>query len=126
MTVFNQLMYLFKNEKVYDKMKVDKLVEEAIEMHKEYIAQDEKYQGYLDKVDNYMIINSKIKLVKMYEDKASYNQRIRNNINRYVEKKFKKDISQWFNELSEEQLFMIQDHLFEVKNFDELKNLYEK
>lgn len=38
MTVFNQLMYLFKNEKVYDKMKVDKLVEEAIEMHKEYIA----------------------------------------------------------------------------------------
>lgn len=40
-----------------------------------------------------MIINSKIKLVKMYEDKASYNQRIRNNINRYVEKKFKKDIS---------------------------------
>lgn len=123
MTVFNQLMYLFKNEKVYDKMKVDKLVEEAIEMHKEYIAQDEKYQGYLDKVDNYMIINSKIKLVKMYEDKASYNQRIRNNINRYVEKKFKKDISQWFNELSEEQLFMIQDHLFEVKNFDELKKL---
>lgn len=90
MTVFNQLMYLFKNEKVYDKMKVDKLVEEAIEMHKEYIAQDEKYQGYLDKVDNYMIINSKIKLVKMYEDKASYNQRIRNNINCYVKKELKK------------------------------------
>lgn len=145
MSVFNQLMYLFKNEKAYDKIKADQLVEEAIEMHKEYIASDEKYQEYLDKVDNDMIINSKIRLAKMYEDenkdlklqlhekeetvhklneeKKAYHQRMRNNINCYVKKEFQKDISQWLDELSEEQLLKIEDHLYEVKNLDELKKL---
>ena len=142
MSVFNQLMYLFKNEKAYDKIKADQLVEEAIEMHKEYIASDEKYQEYLDKVDNDMIMNSKIKLAQMYEDEANqlseenkdlklqlheekviYNQRIRNNINRYIQKVFQEDISKWLDELDEEQLFKIQDHLYEVDSLDKLKKL---
>lgn len=77
MDAFNQLMYLFKNNEVYDKIKTDRRVEEAIEMHKEYIATDENYQEYIDRIDNEMIINSKIKLAKMYEEKAErYSQKV--------------------------------------------------
>lgn len=138
MSVFNQLMYLFKNEKVYDKMEADQLVEEAIEMHKEYIASDEKYQEYLDKVDNDMILNSKIRLAQMYEEKAEklgeeneklheekleYNRIIRNSIYQYIQKVFNEDISQWLKSLNEKQLLIIQEHLYSINNIEELKIL---
>ena len=36
MTSFNQLMYLFKNEKPYDKIEIDYRIKEAIQMHDKY------------------------------------------------------------------------------------------
>lgn len=152
MSAFDQMMYLFKNNRVYDKIETDRLVKEAVEMHKEYISSEENYQEYWDRRDNQLLMNSKIRLAKMYEEKAEklnaenekyskkveklsveneklheekvlYNQRTRNNINHYIQKEFQKDISQWLQSLDEEQLFIIQDYLYMVNSVDELKKL---
>mgnify|MGYP000923994828 CR=1 FL=1 len=56
MTSFNQLMYLFKNEKPYDKIEIDYRIKEAIQMHDRYISSDESYQEYLDRLDNEILV----------------------------------------------------------------------
>ena len=58
MTSFNQLMYLFKNEKPYDKIEIDYRIKEAIQMHDRYISSDESYQEYLDRLDNEILLHS--------------------------------------------------------------------
>lgn len=59
MTSFNQLMYLFKNEKPYDKIEIDYRIKEAIQMHDKYISSDESYQEYLDRLDNEILLRSR-------------------------------------------------------------------
>ena len=45
-------MYLFKNEKPYDKIEIDYRIKEAIQMHDKYISSEESYLEYLDRLDN--------------------------------------------------------------------------
>ena len=51
-------MYLFKNEKPYDKIEIDYRIKEAIQMHDRYISSDESYQEYLDRLDNEILLHS--------------------------------------------------------------------
>ena len=46
------MMYLFKNEKPYDKIEIDYRIKEAIQMHDKYISSEESYLEYLDRLDN--------------------------------------------------------------------------
>jgi hypothetical protein len=59
MTSFNQLMYLFKNEKPYDKIEIDYRIKEAIQMHDKYISSEESYLEYLDRLDNEILLRSR-------------------------------------------------------------------
>ena len=69
MTSFNQLMYLFKNEKAYDKIEPDKLVKEAIQMHDKYISSEESYQEYLDRLDNEILLRSRDRKIEEAKSK---------------------------------------------------------
>ena len=40
---FDQLMYLFQNNRMWDKIKADKKIEEAIIIHDRYMKSDEKF-----------------------------------------------------------------------------------
>ena len=70
MTSFNQLMYLFKNEKAYDKIEPDKLVKEAIQMHDKYISSEESYQEYLDRLDNEILLRSRDRKIEEADRKS--------------------------------------------------------
>lgn len=57
---FEQVMYLFKNDKVYDKMKPSQIVEEVVRMHKEYMDSKEA-QVALERERELYWINTKMK-----------------------------------------------------------------
>lgn len=73
---------------------------------------------------HYLLINNeKIRNMlcqQLHEEKEIYNQIIRNNIFQYIEIKFHKDMSNWLNTLNEQQLYIVQDHLYTVNSIDEL------
>lgn len=70
MTSFNQLMYLFKNEKPYDKIEIDYRIKEAIQMHDKYISSEESYLEYLDRLDNEILLRSRDRKIKEANQKA--------------------------------------------------------
>lgn len=112
-----------------------------IEMHKEYIASEENYQEYIDRVDNNMLINSKIKLAKMYEEKVEklsqenqqlheekefYNQSIKDMINDAIQFRFHEDISEWLESLNINQLLIVQKNIYTIENTEYLKKLVQQ
>lgn len=184
MDAFNQLMYLFQNDKVYDKIKADRLVKEAVEMHEKYISSEENYIEYWNRLDNLLLMNSKIKQAKKAEEKAQefeekaqkfeekaqkfeeqaqhfevkaqeyekqaqeyekqaqkhearaekyenkfheekiiHLKRTINSINQYIQMKFTENMSEWLNQLNEEQVYKIQDRLYEFNSLEELKKV---
>ncbi len=70
MTSFNQLMYLFKNEKPYDKIEIDYRIKEAIQMHDKYISSEESYLEYLDRLDNEILLRSRDRKIKEANQKV--------------------------------------------------------
>ena len=70
MTSFNQLMYLFKNEKPYDKIEIDYRIKEAIQMHDKYISSEESYLEYLDRLDNEILLRSRDRKIKEAHQKV--------------------------------------------------------
>ena len=70
MTSFNQLMYLFKNEKPYDKIEIDYRIKEAIQMHDKYISSEESYLEYLDRLDNEILLRSRDRKIKEANQKS--------------------------------------------------------
>ena len=137
MTSFNQLMYLFKNEKAYDKIEPDKLVKEAIQMHDKYISSEESYQEYLDRLDNEMLLRSRDRKIEEANKqlKSAHKEieiansemdnmldKTKENIIKYVEMKFHDNIRDFINTLSKKQILDIQDNLYNFTNIKELKN----
>ena len=130
MTSFNQLMYLFKNEKPYDKIEIDYRIKEAIQMHDRYISSDESYQEYLDRLDNEILLRSrdrKIEEANKKFEKANNEidhllSKAKENIVKYIKMQFHEDIST----LSKQQILDIQDHLFDYTSIKELKNSVKK
>ena len=83
MTSFNQLMYLFKNEKPYDKIEIDYRIKEAIQMHDKYISSEESYLEYLDRLDN-----ENIKFQNNSRETSDYTRKIIS----YIELHYMEDI----------------------------------
>ena len=112
MTSFNQLMYLFKNEKAYDKIEPDKLVKEAIQMHDKYISSEESYQEYLDRLDNEILLRSRDRKIEEANQKIELaNNEIDNmldkakeNIIKYIEMRFHDNLRDFMNTLSKQQI----------------------
>ena len=73
-------------------------------MHKEYISSEEKYQEYWDRLDNQLLMNSKIRLAKMYEEKAEKYSKEAEKYSKEAEKYSKKadEYSQKVESLSHE------------------------
>lgn len=134
MTSFNQLMYLFKNEKPYDKIEIDYRIKEAIQMHDRYISSDESYQEYLDRLDNEILLRSrdrKIEEANKKFEKANNEidhllSKAKENIVKYIKMQFHEDISNFISALSKQQILDIQDHLFDYTSIKELKNSVKK
>ena len=111
MTSFNQLMYLFKNEKAYDKIEQDKLVKEEIQMHDKYISSEESYQEYLDRLDNEILLRSRDRKIEEANQKIELaNNEIDNmldkakeNIIKYIEMRFHDNLRDFMNTLSKQQ-----------------------
>ena len=127
MTSFNQLMYLFKNEKPYDKIEPDKLVKEAIQMHDKYISSEESYQEYLDRLDNEILLRSRDRKIEEANNEIdNMLDKTKENIIKYVEMRFHDNIRDFMNILSKQQILDIQDHLYSFTSVDELKNIIKK
>ncbi len=109
-TSFNQLMYLFKNEKPYDKIEIDYRIKETIQMHDKYISSDESYQEYLDRLDNEILLHSrdrKIEEANKKFEKASNEidsllSKAKENIIKYIKMQFHEDISDFISTLSKQ------------------------
>ena len=134
MTSFNQLMYLFKNEKPYDKIEIDYRIKEAIQMHDKYISSDESYQEYLDRLDNEILLRSRDKKIeeanKKFEKASNEIDHLLNktkeNIIKYIKMQFHEDISNFISTLSKQQILDIQDRLFDYTSIEKLKNSVKK
>ena len=123
MTSFNQLMYLFKNEKPYDKIEVDYRIKEAIQMHDKYISSDESYQEYLDRLDNEILLRSRDRKIEEANNEIdNLLSKTKENIIKYVNMQFHEDISDFISTLSKQQILDIQDCLFDYTSIEELKN----
>ena len=127
MTSFNQLMYLFKNEKPYDKIEVDYRIKEAIQMHDKYISSDESYQEYLDRLDNEILLRSRDRKIEEANNEIdNLLSKTKENIIKYVNMQFHEDISDFISTLSKQQILDIQDCLFDYTSIEELKNSIKK
>ena len=143
MTSFNQLMYLFKNEKPYDKIEIDYRIKEAIQMHDRYISSEKSYLEYLDRLDNEILLRSRDRKIKEANQKAEKekkkaeeaNQRAekanneidhllskaKENIVKYIKMQFHEDISDFISTFSKQQIRNLQKHLYDFEEFEELK-----
>ena len=148
MTSFNQLMYLFKNEKPYDKIEIDYRIKEAIQMHDKYISSEESYLEYLDRLDNEILLRSRDRKIKEANQKAEKekkkaeeaNQRAekanneidsildetKESIIKYIKMQFHEDISDFISTFSKQQIRNLQKHLYDFEEFEELKNYFQK
>ncbi len=127
MTSFNQLMYLFKNEKPYDKIEVDYRIKEAIQMHDKYISSDESYQEYLNRLDNEILLRSRDRKIEEANNEIdNLLSKTKENIIKYVNMQFHEDISDFISTLSKQQILDIQDHLYDYTSIEELKNSIKK
>ena len=141
MTSFNQLMYLFKNEKPYDKIEIDYRIKEAIQMHDKYISSEESYLEYLDRLDNEILLRSRDRKIKEAKQKAEEaNQRAekanneidsildetKESIIKYIKMQFHEDISDFISTFSKQQIRNLQKHLYDFEEFEELKNYLQK
>ena len=127
MTSFNQLMYLFKKEKPYDKIEIDYRIKEAIQMHDKYISSDESYQEYLDRLDNEILIRSRDRKIEEANNEIdNLLSKTKENIIKYIKMQFHEDISDFISNLSKQQILNIQDHLYDYTSIEELKNSIKK
>ena len=90
MTSFNQLMYLFKNEKPYDKIEIDYRIKEAIQMHDKYISSEESYLEYLDRLDNEILLRSRDRKIKEANQKVEEEKQKAEEANQKAEKEKQK------------------------------------
>lgn len=112
-------------------------------LYKEYLESGETDLEYFDWLDNQILLrsrdrkieeaNKKIKEIRQRTEKA--NKKYENLINeikemidetkesiiKYSQLKFHEDISSSINTLSKNQIFDLLDHLYDFKEFDELK-----
>ena len=112
-------------------------------LYKEYLESEETDLEYFDWLDNQILLrsrdrkieeaNKKIKEIRQRTEEA--NKKYENLINeikemidetkesitKYSQLKFHEDISSSINTLSKNQIFDLLDHLYDFKEFDELK-----
>ncbi len=99
------------------------------DLYKEYLESGETDLEYFDWLDNQILLRSRDR--KLEEANKKYENLIneikemidetKESIIKYSQLKFHEDISSSINTLSKNQIFDLLDHLYDFKEFDELK-----
>ena len=98
-------------------------------LYKEYLESEETDLEYFDWLDNQILLRSRDR--KLEEENKKYENLIneikemidetKESITKYSQLKFHEDISSSINTLSKYQIFDLLDHLYDFKEFEELK-----
>ena len=98
-------------------------------LYKEYLESEETDLEYFDWLDNQILLRSRDR--KLEEANKKYENLIneikemidetKDSIIKYSQLKFHEDISSSINTLSKYQIFDLLDHLYDFKEFEELK-----
>lgn len=99
---FDQLMYLFQNNRMWDKIKTDKKIEEAIIMHDRYMKSDEKFAAIQREKDRLALETYK----KSQKRRQSWRQSINKN----------KSLNILLNLLTKKQINLSNDIINLIKN----------
>ena len=98
-------------------------------LYKEYLESGETDLEYFDWLDNQILLRSRDRKIeeanKKYENLINEIKEMidetKESIIKYSQLKFHEDISSSINTLSKNQIFDLLDHLYDFKEFDELK-----
>lgn len=99
---FDQLMYLFQNNRMWDKIKADKKIEEAIIIHDRYMKSDEKFAAIQREKDRLALETYK----KSQNRRQSWRQSINKN----------KSLNILLNLLTKKQINLSNDIINLIKN----------
>ncbi len=114
-------------KKHYDKIEIDYKIKEAIQMHDKYMSSNESYQEYLDRLDNEILLRSRDRKIEEANNEIDHLlNKTKENIIKYINMQFHKDISNFISTLSKQQILHIQDRLFDYTSIKELKNSVKK
>lgn len=99
------------------------------DLYKEYLESGETDLEYFDWLDNQILLRSRDRKTeeanKKYENLINEIKEMidetKESIIKYSQLKFHEDISSSINTLSKNQIFDLLDHLYDFKEFDELK-----
>ena len=99
------------------------------DLYKEYLESGETDLEYFDWLDNQILLRSRDRKIeeanKKYENLINEIKEMidetKESIIKYSQLKFHEDISSSINTLSKNQIFDLLDHLYDFKEFDELK-----
>ena len=104
------------------------------DLYKEYLESGETDLEYFDWLDNQILLRSRDRKIeeanKKYENLINEIKEMidetKESIIKYSQLKFHEDISSSINTLSKNQIFDLLDHLYDFKEFEELKNYLQK
>ena len=118
---FDQFMYLFKNNRVYDKIKPSRMIEEVIEMHKEYMDSNEA-QMALEREREIYLKNTQIKDAKNIGKKQGTADTLID-ILREKLKGMSKECEIMIREADIQKLNQLKKNIFKVKDEEEVKEI---
>ena len=94
-------------------------------LYKEYLESGETDLEYFDWLDNQILLRSRDRKIEEANKKINEIKEMidetKESIIKYSQLKFHEDISSSINTLSKNQIFDLLDHLYDFKEFDELK-----
>ena len=118
------------------------------DLYKEYLESGETDLEYFDWLDNQILLRSRDRKIKEANQKAEEekqkaeeaNQRAekanneidsifdetKESIIKYIKMQFHEDISDFISTFSKQQIRNLQKHLYDFKEFEELKNYFQK
>ena len=139
---FHQIMYLFKNDCLYDTINIGDLAKEAINMHESYIDSEEYWIALRKELAEYRDNTRRREALKRAEAQGieigqkqgiligeKHGIKIGKKLGtikllqNYLQVKFDKDMSEWLNSLDGQQLEIISDHIYIVDSIKELQAL---
>ena len=97
------------------------------DLYTEYLESEETDLEYFDWLDNQTLLRSRDRKIEEANNEIdNLLSKAKENIIKYINMQFHEDISEFINSLSKQQILDIQDHLYDFKEFEELKKYLQK